>query len=138
MKLFLPVIEKANKELEETIRLHGAEAVRIDTTMVDTAAIPPAGIEEIDESTASKCVVDGVEERMVEEDESSASGESEDEEDAGAPAAASATEKKKRKVKTLPPREIQLEFAIGDFDGTPLAVIDQLDSAEEEVDSDEV
>jgi len=90
VKLFLPVIAKANEELAEVISAQGADAVRIDGHLAPSAA---AGIASAkgDESDA---------EQDEEEDGNNVVG--------GAGQGGD-------------PRVVQLEFALGDFDDTPIA-----------------
>lgn len=87
VKLFLPVIAKANEELAEVISAQGADAVRIDGHLAPSAAAGTASAKS-DESDA---------EQDEEEDGNNVEGGAGD------------------------PRVVQLEFALGDFDDTPIA-----------------
>ncbi len=120
---FLPVIEKANKDLEEKIARDGAESVRIDTNLASGAA---EGGEGEAEDAASKeqtskakgmkpkknaplIVEVGTEKDRKHGEEEEEKGEEEDvEEDGGEGDGAQE-------------RQVQLEFALGDFDETPIA-----------------
>lgn len=117
VKLFLPQIQKANLELEEKIKVEGAKSVQIDAGMMENEAE-----EALVEVVADSNDCDIQEEVEVEEDE--------EDSDKDAPEAGGATvfgfENDVKKS------QICLEFALGDFDGTPLAMID------EEADSSEV
>lgn len=83
--MFLPVIHKANLELEEEIKKQGAASVQIDRKMI-------SGTESGDNNEGQASMED-------EGDEEDSSG----------------------TVKDSQQRTIQLEFALGDFDETPLA-----------------
>ena len=108
VKMFLPQIEKANKELEEQVKSEGANSVQIDAHLGQTESgaqeggAGAAGVEEIGEDTVFKGLS-----AAVAEAETTAEG----------------TE-----------REVQLEFALGDFDETPIA---KMEAAKEQQQEDE-
>ena len=99
VKAFLPLMEQANKELEQTISVEGAETVQIDAHLHEDKA------EEVAEEEGE----DDVEEK----EENEKQGEEK--------------------------RTVQLQFALGDFDGSALAVAEELqrkEEAEEEAEAD--
>ena len=99
VKAFLPLMEQANKELEQTISVEGAETVQIDAHLHEDKA----------EEEAEEEGEDDVEEK----EENEKQGEEK--------------------------RTVQLQFALGDFDGSALAVAEELqrkEEAEEEAEAD--
>jgi len=91
VKAFLPLMEQANKELEQTISVEGAETVQIDAHLHEDKA-----------------------EEVAEE-------EGEDDEE----------EKEENEKQGDEKRTVQLQFALGDFDGSALAVAEELQRKEE-------
>jgi hypothetical protein len=99
VKAFLPLMEQANKELEQTIRVEGAETVQIDAQLHEDKA----------------------------EAETEAEAEAEDEEGEGEDDNDEKGEKQGEEKRT-----VQLQFALGDFDGTALAQAEDLQKQESE------
>ena len=97
VKAFLPLMEQANKELEQTISVEGAETVQIDAHLHE----------------------DKAEEEAEEEGE----GEEEEKEEK--------EEKEENEKQGEVKRTVQLQFALGDFDGSALAVAEDLQRKEE-------
>ena len=93
VKAFLPLMEQANKELEQTISVDGAETVQIDAHLHEDKA----------------------------EEEAEEEGEDEEEEE----------EEEKNEKQGEVKRTVQLQFALGDFDGSALAVAEELQRKEE-------
>jgi hypothetical protein len=130
VQAFLPVIEKANKDLEEKIAQDGAESVQIDSRLVPGAPEGDLGDAKDTSITgqASKAKGDrpkkkfpliaevGSEENLMkkhggkkeENDGEDKEDEEEEQEDGGVEGDGQE-------------RQVQLEFALGDFDDTPLA-----------------
>ena len=127
VKLFLPVIEKANQELEQKIRIEGIESVRIDNHLVSGAADGEGGDKQMDQDEGVDVEDDDEDDEDDDEEEEDDDEEEEEEEDevSGMKGAHSSTKKflgggggggggNSKKI-------IQLEFALGDFDDTPIA-----------------
>ena len=121
---FLPVMEKANKDLEEKIARDGAESVRIDTNLAPGAAeggeCEPQEAASTEQSSKAKGIkptkiapliveVGTVEDRKHDDEEEEIEEEGEDVEDDGGEGDGAQE------------RLVQLEFALGDFDETPIA-----------------
>lgn len=97
VQAFLPQMEKANKELEEKIEKEGADSVRIDKTLDPSDPAVP-------QKKSKKSLIRevGATDEVSEDDEEG------DEEEVGTREGGA-------------DRHVQLEFALGDFDDTPIA-----------------
>ncbi len=105
VKMFLPQIERANKDLEAKIREEGESSVQIDANMGESAKkTSDEGNEEVEkEEEHTNSVFLAPSSQTVESAADSGS--------------------------TAQNREVQLEFALGDFDETPIA---KMEAAKEE------
>lgn len=110
VKMFLPVIAKANEELQATIQAQGLESVRIDSQIVASEDQDEDDDEKEDQLAANK---EGTNDSSLLGIESKSSS------------------KKSLEEENEEPRVVQLEFALGDFDGTPIAIAEAAAAAAE-------
>lgn len=107
IRAFLPQIEQANEELEKKMKEHGASSVVIDNDMLGTVLPQATSSISISKSSSSNSGViidttdDGDDDRIVEQDE------------------------EEQTTKQTDSRVIELEFALGDFDDTPIALAEE-------------
>jgi hypothetical protein len=105
VQAFLPVIEQENKKLEEKIILHGQKSVQIDADINDTAAGGTDTKADSDDNDDTNYGVQTIENLT---DEPSAAREVADSNNNNKDAGGT----------------VQLEFAIGDFDGSAVAELE--------------
>ena len=129
VQAFLPIIEKANKELEEKIARDGQDSVRIDKTLDTDSSGGTGGGGLSNSSSVEGSKTKGKKPLIVEVGAATGDAkgteqeeeEQEEEEEQGEHIDAGGGGKE---------RQIQLEFALGDFDDTPIAQAERAAEAE--------
>ena len=112
VKLFLPTICKANQELEQAIRSQGAGSVQIDRHLCVPGISSGQGLETT---------------RGYDDSDGDGDGDDESDEDSDSEQNPTLGDSSPSSTKQ---RVIQLEFALGDFDDTPIALAEAADAAE--------